>query len=63
MSRQEKLQTLEAIWADLSKDAATVESPQWHDDVLKETQDRLNSGQEQIMDWPETKRKLRDRSG
>ena len=63
MSREEKLQVLEAIWADLSKDAAAVESPPWHEDVLKETQSRLNAGQEQILDWPEAKRKLRDRSG
>ena len=62
MSREEKLQALEAIWADLSKDAATVESPPWHEDVLKETQNRLIAGQEGILDWPEAKRKLRDRS-
>ena len=63
MSREEKLQVLEAIWADLSKDAAAVESPPWHEDVLKETQSHLSAGQEQILDWPEAKRKLRDRSG
>ena len=63
MSREEKLQALEAIWADLSKDAAAVESPPWHEDVLKETQARTSAGQEQILDWPEAKRKLRDRSG
>ena len=63
MSREEKLQTLEAIWADLSKDAAAVESPPWHEDVLKETQARVDAGQERILDWPEAKQKLRDRSG
>jgi len=63
MSREEKLQALEAIWADLAKDAAAVESPPWHEDVLKETQARVNAGQERVLDWPEAKRKLRDRSG
>ena len=62
MSREEKLQALEAIWADLSKDAESVESPPWHEDVLKETQSRLSAAQEQVLDWPEAKRKLRDRS-
>ena len=63
MSREEKLQALEAIWADLSKDAEAVESPPWHEDVLKETQARVDAGQERILDWPEAKRELRDRSG
>ena len=63
MSREEKLQALEAIWADLSKDAAAVESPPWHEDVLKETQARASAGQERIVDWSEAKRELRDRSG
>jgi len=58
MSREEKLQALEAIWADLSKDAATVESPPWHEDVLKETQSRLSAGQERVLDWAEAKREL-----
>ena len=62
MSRQEKLQAMEAIWSDLSKDAAAVESPPWHEDVLKDTQSRLDSGQERILDWPEAKQQLRDRS-
>ncbi|MCP4377669.1 MAG: addiction module protein [bacterium] len=63
MSREEKLQAIEAIWADLSKDAAAVESPPWHDDVLKETQARASAGQERILDWSQAKRELRDQSG
>ena len=62
MSREEKLQAMEAIWADLSKDTAAVESPPWHEDVLKDTQNRLAAGQEQILDWSEAKQQLRDRS-
>jgi hypothetical protein len=61
MSRQEKLQTMEAIWADLSRDDAGVESPSWHHDVLKETEARVAAGQEQIADWATAKRILRNR--
>jgi phosphoribosylanthranilate isomerase len=61
MSREEKLQALEAIWADLSKDDALVESPEWHRDVLIETEAREAGGQENIMDWQTAKRELRKR--
>ena len=59
MSREEKLRALEAIWADLSKDDAQVESPAWHEEVLRETEARLAAGQEGIKDWQTAKRELR----
>jgi len=52
---------LEAIWADLSMDDAQVESPAWHEDVLKETEARVAAGQEHIGDWQTAKRELRKR--
>ena len=61
MSREEKLQTMETIWTDLSKDNAGIESPVWHHDVLKETEVRIVAGQEQIADWTTAKRILRKR--
>jgi hypothetical protein len=61
MSREEKLRVLEAIWADLSMDDAQVESPAWHEDVLKETEARVAAGQEHIGDWQTAKRELRKR--
>lgn len=61
MSREEKLQTMEALWADLSRNDAAVESPAWHEDVLKETKARVASGRERIADWEEAKQELRKR--
>ena len=61
MSREEKLQTMEAIWADLSKAGAELESPAWHRAVLKETEARVAAGQERIADWETAKRELRKR--
>ena len=61
MSLAEKLQAMEALWADLSKNETQLESPQWHNDILKETAARVAAGQEQILDWPEAKQKLRKR--
>ena len=61
MSRTEKLQAMETIWADLSKAEAEVESPAWHADVLRETEARVAAGQERIADWETAKRELRKR--
>jgi hypothetical protein len=61
MSREEKLRALEAIWADLSKDDIELESPAWHEDVLKETEARVAAGKERIEDWQTAKRELRKR--
>ncbi len=61
MSRKEKLQTMEAIWADLSRDDANIESPSWHGEVLKETEARIVSGKEKSIDWTLAKRNLRKR--
>ena len=60
MSRAEKLQTMEALWVDLSKDETSVESPAWHHAVLKETEARVASGQEQVADWSTAKQTLRN---
>jgi hypothetical protein len=61
MSRAEKLQVMEALWADLSKTEAEVESPVWHEDVLRETEARVAAGEERIADWDTAKRELRKR--
>ncbi len=59
MSRVEKLQAMEALWVDLSKADSEVDSPAWHNDVLKETAARIAAGQERIADWETAKRELR----
>lgn len=61
MSRTEKLQTMEALWEDLSRTEAEIESPSWHQDVLRETEARFAAGQEQVTDWEAAKKALRNR--
>lgn len=59
MSRSEKLQVMETLWADLSQDDVSIESPLWHHDVLKETEQKFASGLEQPIDWATAKQNLR----
>ncbi len=61
LSREEKLRVMEAIWEDLSTENELIESPEWHKDALQETERRLSSGQEKIMEWQDAKKELRKR--
>lgn len=61
LSREDKLRVMEAIWEDLSKESDQVESPEWHRQALKETEQRLKSGEEKMIDWPAAKKELRKR--
>ncbi len=61
LSREDKLRVMEAIWEDLSKEDAEVESPKWHQEALQETEQRLNSGEENKVDWHTAKKELRER--
>jgi hypothetical protein len=61
MSRTEKLQVMEAIWTALSTSDDAVDSPAWHAEVLRETEDRVSRGEERIVDWEIAKRELRKR--
>ena len=59
LPRQEKLRLMEALWTDLSRDEAEVESPAWHADALRETAERVARGEEKVLDWEQAKTKLR----
>ncbi len=61
MTTAEKLQAMEAIWADLSRQAEEIESPAWHHQVLQERHERVQSGKEKFTDWEAAKKELRDR--
>ena len=61
MSVEEKLQLLEAVWADLSRAADEIESPSWHNDVLEQTEMRVQSGAATFSDWQKAKGSIRDR--
>lgn len=61
MSREEKIQLMEALWVDLSRAGVEVESPDWHRSALEETESRFAAGQERVLDWDEAKRELRKR--
>jgi hypothetical protein len=61
MSLEKKLQAMEALWEDLSREPDRIESPSWHQDLLKETERRVESGEATFSDWEKAKVSIRDR--
>ena len=61
MSLEEKLRTMEELWESLSRESSRLESPVWHGDALRETEQRYEAGQEQPVDWIAAKQELRER--
>ena len=61
LSKEEKLQVMEAIWEDLTREEDSIPSPQWHAEVLQETEGRVKTGQEEILDWEKAQSDLRNR--
>lgn len=63
LTKAEKLQVMEALWADLSRNEDEVESPAWHGELLREREEKLRKGEDQFIPWEEAKRQLRERHG
>jgi Putative addiction module component len=61
MSWEEKLRTMEELWESLSREGDRLDSPGWHGDVLRETEQRYEAGQEPPVDWAAAKQELRER--
>jgi hypothetical protein len=61
MTLEEKLRVMEALWADLSRNEQDIQSPPWHEKLLQEREERVQSGQEKFESWEDAKRELRNR--
>ena len=61
MSLSDKLQAMEAIWTDLSKQDSGYTPPKWHNEILKERQKRIDSGDTGFTDWEVAKKEIRKR--
>jgi hypothetical protein len=58
MSWEEKLRALEELWDAISREGDRYVSPVWHEQELKETQQRMDAGAEESMQWATAKREL-----
>ncbi len=59
MTVAEKLDLIEAIWDDVTKEAQSLEPPSWHADILRDRQKALEAGRAKACDWEEAKQRIR----
>jgi len=55
----EKLDVLEAVWADLSREEDKLESPAWHRGILDDREAAFAAGEVAASDWEEAKERIR----
>lgn len=61
MTIAEKLEVMETLWRDLSRDESRFDSPAWHGEILRQREQQVAEGKEAYVAWDEAKRELRDR--
>ena len=59
LSLAQKLDIMESIWDDLTKDEALFASPEWHGEVLKNREIMTEKGTLSVSDWNEAKERIR----
>ena len=59
MTLQEKLAAMELLWDDLARSPESIESPDWHKDILDERRQRVAEGKGQFTDWETAKTEIR----
>jgi len=56
---EQKLDLMEAIWDDITRDSKAFESPAWHEKILKKREEDLAKGDATVSDWEEAKERIR----
>ena len=59
LSKAERLQAMEWLWASLSKDQQDIESPEWHGEVLAARKAKVDSGEGEFLSVAQLKKRLR----
>lgn len=58
MTVEEKLELMEAIWADLSRHGEAISAPGWHGGVLAERKTAVENGEATFEDWEAARRRI-----
>ena len=60
MTIDEKLRTMEILWDDICLAVPDFSSPEWHESILKEREQRIKEGKDKFLDWEHAKRRIQD---
>ncbi len=57
MSVLERLQTMEALWDSLTREPTGIKSPKWHEEMLSDRKEKIESGHAKFISLEELKSK------
>ncbi len=55
MNFKERLQAMELLWDSLLEDEHRIESPTWHEDVLRERKEKIDNNEANFISLDELK--------
>lgn len=59
LSLAQKLDLMETLWADLTRDEKKLESPAWHRTILEDREKALKAGRVTVSDWEQAKKRIK----
>jgi putative addiction module component (TIGR02574 family) len=59
LSFTQKLDLMEMLWADMIGNEKNLESPAWHEAVLKDRETALDAGKLTVSSWEEAKERIK----
>jgi len=57
MTVLERLQAMEALWDSLKHESAEIKSPEWHEEVLSDRKEKIESGHANFISLDDLKSK------
>ena len=60
MTLADKLEVMELLWADISRQPAELPSPAWHREILDERRRLVAEGKLRFLDWETALTELRE---
>jgi putative addiction module component (TIGR02574 family) len=61
LSFAQKLELMEKLWAELTRDEKKLKSPAWHETVLKDREEAYEAGKVTVSDWEPAKKRIKKR--
>jgi hypothetical protein len=59
LSVVQKLDLMEALWADLTRDENKFKSPAWHETVLRDREEAFATGKVSLSNWEQAKKRIK----
>lgn len=59
LSVAQKLDLMEALWADLTRNEKKLKSPAWHETFLRDREEAFATGKVSLSDWEQAKKRIK----